>query len=428
MNKQDRINKLKVIKSNKDKINGSKKLNYENKKGEVFLAYNIPVEYLIFNQYNGRIGTFVKTYEKQKSTIDATTEGGEKLIVDFLWKSKENRNKETLEDIKEKGQLEVGIVTADGVIIDGNRRCMLLKKIAEKNHSTPTYFIAVILPDTLEDNPREIKKLETIYQMGVDAKVDYNPIEKYLKVRDLEKEGFTKEEIAKMMGEEKAKIEKYSNILILMENYLEYIGYKEMYTILNGLGKKSDEGYLWDLQGYLKTQKEGKRIRNRNWKPANDDFDDLQCIYFDYIRSKIPSAELRRICNPSKENDKQGIFNNKDLWKKFSEKHFEKKETIEEKSLDELLEENPNGDLDDIITTRELEWRKTVESDFKSNYGKTLRDLDDSNSADQPIELLERIEKLLFKIDPDSEGFNEDCLEKIKSINKKGWELKKLLE
>lgn len=41
------------------------------------------------------------------------------------------------------------------------------------------YFLAIILPDDAEE--KDIQQLETIYQMGEDDKLDYNPIEKYLK-------------------------------------------------------------------------------------------------------------------------------------------------------------------------------------------------------------------------------------------------------
>ena len=90
------------------------------------------------------------------------------------------------------GQQRYGIVTADGIIIDGNRRAMLLNRLfntheklgftyAQVEHCR--YFLAIILPDDAEE--RDIQQLETIYQMGEDDKLDYNPIEKYLKCKEL---------------------------------------------------------------------------------------------------------------------------------------------------------------------------------------------------------------------------------------------------
>lgn len=114
------------------------------------------------------------------------------------------------------------------------------KKIAAEEKITPTYFRAVVLDDTLESNPKEIRKLETIYQMGVDEKVDYSPIEQYLKCKDLS-DDFTNEEIAKMMGKKPSDIKNYLETLNLMEDYLLKQGYQDMYTVL---GKEKVEGLL----------------------------------------------------------------------------------------------------------------------------------------------------------------------------------------
>ena len=35
-----------------------------------------------------------------------------------------------------------------------------LKKIAQERNDTPTYFIAAVLKETLEENPKEILKLD----------------------------------------------------------------------------------------------------------------------------------------------------------------------------------------------------------------------------------------------------------------------------
>ena len=275
---------------------GSKRITYKNDITTMDV-YKIPVAYLIFNQYNSRIGTFVKTHEKQYGPIDAATEEGEKKITDFLWDSQKVRNKKTEQDIKDKGQMEPGIVTKDGVVIDGNRRCMLLKKLSSSN-----YFLGVILDTTLESDPKEIRKLETIYQMGVDEKVDYNPIEKYLKCRDLyEEDKFTYKEIADMMGEKASDIEKYLETLKLMDDYLETQEYDRMYTRLT---KEKVEGPFVDLTNYLSKQKSGKGIQGRDWTPEKEDIDDLKNVYFDCIRAGLRTDphRIREIGNPAKGN------------------------------------------------------------------------------------------------------------------------------
>jgi hypothetical protein len=421
MNKELRMQKIEEI-IKRDKSKSSKRITYGTETKEM-KSYDIPVECLIFNQYNGRIGTFVKTHEKQNGIIDATTDKGEKLIVDFLWKSKKNRNKETLLDIKEKGQLEIGIITKDGVIIDGNRRCMLLKKIAQQEHSSPTTFHAVVLPDRLEDNPREIRKLETIYQMGVDQPVDYNAIEKYLKCKELSKD-FTNKEIAKFMGEKPTKIEEYLKILELMEDYLKVYGYEGMYTRLS---EEKVEGPFVDIRGYLEKQKTGKGVRDRDWKPKPDDISDLKNIYFDYIRAGFGTHKIRDIGNPSKG---KGFFSHQNLWRAFANKYSETVEIINEneKSLEVLRQERQSEDINILIKSRDTDWKDKTENLLKKNLHKTKRDLEDANQANAPMELLQRAKKTLETINTDNNEFNDNVLGMVKEINSILWDFQQVIK
>lgn len=420
MDTELRIKKIQEIVTNNSNKSGSKTITYKSNTSEM-LAYKIPVEYLIFNQYNGRIGTFVKTYEKQYSIIDATTSKGEELIVDFLWKSKISDNKIDYIDIEEKGQMEVGIITKDGVIVDGNRRCMLLKKLAIKNHSNPTYFRAIILPDKLEDSPKDIRKLETEYQMGARHPVNYNAIEKYLKCKDLsQKDGFTNDEIAKMMGEKSSNIKKYLNILTLMEEYLQTYGYEEMYTRLE---EESVEGPFDYLVGYLEAQKTGRGIQGRDWSPDKGDLNDLKNIYFDYIRAGLRTKDgLRFIGNPSKSIDKQGFFNKKDIWKDFVAEYETKVCPINdaEKGLEVLRSERPDEDITDIIRSRDEDWKCQVVPKMKENLGKSKRKLDDDNESDSPMVLLQRAFNSLSAINKNSDSIKgkdvRDISHKIRKI------------
>ena len=93
------------------------------------VVWRIPLDYLIYNKYNGRIGSEVLSYEKQNGELNAELDSDRKTIEKFLFLSKEDRNKATMKSLLESGQQRHGIVTADGVIVDGNRRAMLLNKL-----------------------------------------------------------------------------------------------------------------------------------------------------------------------------------------------------------------------------------------------------------------------------------------------------------
>ena len=91
-------------------------------------VYRIPQEYLIYNKYNGRISSRVKAFERQDHVLNPELEEDVAIIEGFLWESNEQRNRRTMDDLVRNGQLRHGIVTADGVIIDGNRRASLMNR------------------------------------------------------------------------------------------------------------------------------------------------------------------------------------------------------------------------------------------------------------------------------------------------------------
>ena len=114
--------------------------------------------------------------------LNAELDGDKAIIEKFLYDSKVDRNKTTMESLLKNGQQRYGIVTSDGTIVDGNRRAMLLNRLFYKREELGysyeevekcKYFLAIILPDDAEE--KDIQQLETIYQLGVDYKLDYNP-------------------------------------------------------------------------------------------------------------------------------------------------------------------------------------------------------------------------------------------------------------
>jgi len=319
MNKEVRIHKIQeIIERDKHRTD---LLNHEimwEKQLKTEKVYNIPLTYLIYNKYNGRILSRTKSLEKQNQEINLETEEGRNLIENLLWESKVDRNKKTLASIKDFGQQKVGIITKDGVIIDGNRRAMLLNKIDRTG-----YFKAIVLPVTLEENPIEIERLETTYQMGEDEKLGYNPIEKYLKCKQIfdklspkisETEAI--KSISDWMGESDGEIKKYLDTMAIMDEYLEYLEYDGIYTQLD-----SREDQFLSLTKWLSAfyDKESSRV---GWGYKNDDVDDLKAIAFDYlrIRNEYDGKEFRNIAEGNKENH---FFGDREIWKSFSSKHKE---------------------------------------------------------------------------------------------------------
>ena len=241
-------------------------------------VYQIPLEFLVYNKYNGRISSRVKAYERQNHELNAEDDADCAIIEDMLWKSKEDRNKKTMKDLVENGQIRHGIVTTDGVIIDGNRRASLLSCAyrernkhgwSAQNAERCLYFNSIILPE--DATPRDIQQLETTYQMGEDDKLDYNPIEKYLKCQDLKEVGFDEKQIAEMMDEFVADIRKWLRTLELMDDYLNYREYQDMYPMLDHV-----EDYFLSLSKGLRDWSEQSSLAKSEWEYTDTDIDDLE--------------------------------------------------------------------------------------------------------------------------------------------------------
>ncbi len=327
-NKDARIQKIKELYNDKEARIGRKEIYWEGKLTPMDV-FKIPIEYLVYNKYNGRILSRTKSQEVQKKKIDIETEEGHNLIEIFLYASNTRRNLKTESNIKAYGQREVGIITKDGIVIDGNRRLMFLNRLSKENPNKTDQdpdrfknFKAVILPITLADDPDEIRKLETSYQMGEDEKLGYNPIEKYLKVQELEKNKISVSKISNWMNEKEKKVKEYLAAMKTMDDYLEHLGYEGIYTQLDG----REDWFLsltkWENNFRLN---DGGNAEGASGKAfdgyKNSDVDDLVLICYDYIRAKnvVDGKQFRWIAEGTKDNH---IFGNKELWDKFKEKHF----------------------------------------------------------------------------------------------------------
>lgn len=392
-------------------------------------VYKIPLDYLIYNKYNGRIGTDVLSFEKQNGTIDPEKEHDKIIIEKFLYDSKKDRNDKTMGSLLGTGQQRYGIVTADGIIVDGNRRAMLLNRLFHKREELGhkysqvehcRYFLAIILPDDASE--RDIQQLETIYQMGEDDKLDYNPIEKYLKCKALKRLGFLEEDIASFMSEKPNQIRERLAILKLMEEYLEECGYDGIYTRL-----EKTEGPFVDLQGYIDSyDKRGSNVSNVDWTYSNSDISDLKTVCFDYIRARYEGKEFREIAKTGKDGS---IFFHKDLWDAFLADHMEKTPKDEE-TVDDLRQKYPDEDLSQLLKRRDNDWNEQAKGKLRGNLQRFTRKLEDKRAANKPAELIERALNALQLVDREQNSFYSEpsISEMVNEINTISYEMKKLLK
>jgi hypothetical protein len=421
LNQEDRTKALQNIKQN-SAPDREDYIVYNNEKKKMGV-YKIPFEFLIYNKWNGRILSMTKSFERQFYELDPAKDEDSDILAKFLWESKEDRNKGTSDDLARWGQKRYGIVTKDGVIIDGNRRASILKKNYDKDSKNQPYFLAVILDDALDGiHSREIMRLETTYQMGEDEKLDYNPIEKYLKCQQLVDNNFKPKEIAEMMNEKISKVDEWLEIMALMDEYLDSLDYSGIYTRLD-----KREGQFVDLNGYLNKYKAGTASVEWNYDRKSD-VSDLKVICFDYIRAQYEGKEFRSIAKPGKES----FFCKQHVWEKFRDEHFNLVDPINEseKTPDQLREENPDASLPKLLKIRDDTWTLKAKGQLQGNLNKSLRTLEDANEANAPSKLISRAINTLEQVNTDVPRFYEDTEidNLLKRVNEIIWNFKQTIK
>tara|TARA_B110000046_G_C13020111_1_gene410679 strand:+ start:132 stop:1595 length:1464 start_codon:yes stop_codon:yes gene_type:complete len=427
MNKETRIRKIEEI-IIRDKENPFNKIEIPWEDDLVTMnVYKIPLNLLVYNKYNGRILSRTKSLEKQRHVIDEYSDNGKKLLEQLLWNSKPDRNKKTQKNIADFGQQKIGIITKDGIIIDGNRRAMLLNDIqsegklsGKKYDKKYDYFKAVVLPVTLNENPLEIEKLETSFQMGEDQKLSYNATEKYLKAKGLyhrltEGKEFTPDnidenaisKIADWMGEQKSEIISYLSTMSVMDEYLYNFGYDGIYTQLD----KREDQFLF-LTKWLENFY-GEISKKAFDGYTDDDVDDLKEIAFDYlrIRNKYDGKEFRNLADGQKENH---FFGDQALWASFSGKHEEIRKTIPEETeidfnsndLKSHLDARDNKYFEDSILVGE-------DSAFIENLKDQKTNIEYNRSAGAPEKLVKQASRAFSSIKQNHKAYAKPEVQKV---------------
>ncbi|MEQ7804772.1 hypothetical protein [Priestia aryabhattai] len=217
-------------------------------------VYRIPLEYLYYNNENGRIASAISREEIQlEPAKDHGNPEYNQKIAQMIVEDNSTKLKITKKSIQESGQKVFGYVLADGRVIDGNRRYTALRQLAKETGET-YLFEAVILPFTYESKTEraEIKRLELAIQMGTEERQSYDPVDLSIDIyRTVVVEKLmTENDYAKESAIKPKEIKHRILTVELMGEFLTFINAKEnayhiikdtkLYTPLYELAKKLD--------------------------------------------------------------------------------------------------------------------------------------------------------------------------------------------
>lgn len=106
---------------------------------------------------------------------------------------------ELKEDLAERRQQENAVITADGILINGNRRVAALRSLLHENKDLNARYVrCLVLP--ADSTPSEIVQLETELQVARDFKQEYSWVNQALLIEELyEKYGRDFDQVAALM-------------------------------------------------------------------------------------------------------------------------------------------------------------------------------------------------------------------------------------
>ena len=377
------------------------------RKGDTFKVWRIPLSLLIPNVFNDRITWKIREYEAENDRkLNMESDDDVELLYSMIMQEHPADNEKTKADLAKNGQQVDGVITNDGRIVDGNRRATLLRALfngeADKygqNVEDFRYFNAIILPEDVD--AKEIMALETMLQIGVDKKVDYNRICLYIKVDNLIKAGYTYAQIKQYMGlKSENDVENMANIFKLMEEYLVAIGKPNRFTLLDGLEDQ-----------FINTRTVFKKLDNgtydANWEYTPSDVASFKMVCYDYMRSKFEGKKYRDVL-VGKPNKTNGVFIEKSVWDEFLEHHDSIVEANDPESEDDWkylgrrggkLDQNLNNavqKLDSVLKDKDIT-KLIREINVKVDRLEELVANADEVSADD-IESMKALSKSLYKI------------------------------
>lgn len=257
---------------------------------ESIKVYRLPRQLVRLNPNNGRFKaelTIIQHDRKQENKpieLDPDKADDNKIIQDMIkgvypHSSERRRAYENLRDniheIAQKtgtnGQEVPGLITHDGILINGNRRWVAMEALAtvdkEKQQGEPlkygTIHVARLDPGV---NKYTLWKNEAKEQISQDSREEYDYINSALEIKRgfelLRDQGMSEKkamvEISKTVyGRTEKDIVAYHDFLEITDLFLEYVGKEGEYTFVQESG--DDKGIVTILQDLSKEHKKNQR-------------------------------------------------------------------------------------------------------------------------------------------------------------------------
>ena len=335
--------------------------------------YRIPIEMLIHNIRNGRFSSELLEREEQlKRKLDPTSKTDVIEIRKLLLDQNKQETEALRKDIIENGQLEPGIITFDGAVINANRRLAILHSLyTETKKDQYKYLMAGILPEGVDET--DLWKIEAGLQFGRDFRLQYGGVNELLKLREGERQGLSDKAISvALLGRfTERQVREKLDILSLIDSYLSFIGKPREYHRIK-------EGQ--DLEKFNSLQKNViAPLKNKHGKKKKE-IAELTAIAFSLIsQTKVTHWDIRNLRNISNNNKAR-------------------------QELSSAFAEDIPSSINDI----------NIDADkLKESFISAQEVIENAEEGDKPERLLKRAKSALEGIDEKSKKLKEKGVQKV---------------
>ncbi|MFB0515841.1 MAG: hypothetical protein ACETWG_04445 [Candidatus Neomarinimicrobiota bacterium] len=264
--------------------------------------YTLNNNELAFNKANGRIHAEVIEKEAELGrSLNIWDQDDQKIIKDLLLSIRKDENEKIKEDLAKKGQIRPGIITCDGIVINGNRRKALLEELyAETGEERYKYLEVHVLPSEITKS--ELWLIEAGIQMSAPQQLDYSPINNLLKLKEGIDSGLKIVDMAaRIYGVTSEKMSSDLERLNLIDEYLsDFIRKPGRYYLVKGVAE-----HFIDLQNIISWAQRPRGPIRRDWTPDENDINEFKLVGFYYIRGGFSHWRIR---------DLRDIFAKKEPW------------------------------------------------------------------------------------------------------------------
>lgn len=374
-------------------------------------VWMIPVQYLRFRKDNHRIISDIKSYEANHGPLEEDKKEAQKIIKEMLENKDPVKTVELIASIKHIKQTDAAVITADGFLVNGNRRKMAFEKLYEKTKDEQYKRMkVVILPGNInKDGPpptkKDIKRIENRYQTQKDGRSMFTMFDQALGIRDNDNDGFTLEEQLRddpryhSLSDKDLKTvmkqwdDDYIKPLEAIDNYLRWVNRPSLYDTVTERWQA-----FYDYHNSVIKNK----LDNENWRLKNniseDEIGEIEEIAFKIIRKKdIPKfGQLHKIMR-----DFLKWYINSENSKKYLRKFLD--------HVDDDLPENKQTDEENNELTdleKDIIWGENNANEITKNLVEARKSAEWDAAQVKPLTLLEEALKKLNHEELTRETFN----------------------